>query len=203
MAVEEAASVHAFEQLRVDLTWLGAPPELVSAADRAARDEEKHACTVGGFARRRNAEPAFRLTGRRRSRGIEAMARHNAVEGCIRETYAALLAHWQAARAEHPGLRVAFRRIARDETRHAGLAWAIARWADTKLSTSGRKRVARARMRAVRALEHQLGREPHHDLVRQAGLPRANEARALLGAMVVQLGSGPPRGPLCCPEKAR
>jgi hypothetical protein len=203
MAVEEGASIHAFEQLRVDLTYLGAPPELVDAADRAARDEEGHARTVTGLARRCGAEPAFRLTGRRRSRDIEAIARHNAVEGCIRETYAALLAHWQAARAEDPGLRVAFGRIARDETRHAGLAWAIARWADTKLSPSGQKRVARARSRAVRALERQLGREPHHDLVRQAGLPHANEARALLGAMMERLANDPLPGPLCCPEKAR
>ncbi len=38
MAVEEAASVHAFEQLRVDLTCLGAPPEIVVAGDRGAQD---------------------------------------------------------------------------------------------------------------------------------------------------------------------
>jgi hypothetical protein len=150
-------------------------------------DEERHARTVTALARRRGAEPGLYLVGRRRARDIESIARHNAVEGCVRETYGALVACWQSTRAGDPDLRAAFARIAREETRHAALAWAIARWADTRLSARGRRRVARARARAVAALGRQLRRAPHDDLVRRAGLPLAQEAGALLGAMVDRL----------------
>lgn len=196
MAMEEAASVHAFEQLGAELKWLRAPSELVVAASCSARDEERHARTITGLARRRGAEPALQFVERRRSRDIVSIARHNAVEGCVRETYGALVAHWQAARAADPELRAIFARIARDETRHAALGWAIARWADTRLTASGRRRVARARRRAVRTLERELVREPHANLVREAGLPSAADARLLLGAMATQLALGSHRDAL-------
>jgi len=183
MAAEEAASVHAFEQLGADLAGLHAPRELVVAAARSAREERTHARTMTSLARRRGAEPAFAITGERRSGDLESVACHNAVEGCVRETYGALLACFQSARAGEPDLRVAFARIAQEETRHAALAWAITRWAHARLPASGRRRVARARRQAVGDLRRDLAREPHRDLVRRAGLPRAEQAIALLGAI--------------------
>ena len=53
-------------------------------------------------------------------RELEAIAIENAVEGCVRESFGALLATWQAKTAGDARVRAAMKRIARDETRHAG-----------------------------------------------------------------------------------
>jgi hypothetical protein len=58
------------------------------------------------------------------ARSLEELAVENAVEGCVRETYGALTAIWQARTAKDPSVAAAVRRIARDETRHAALSWA-------------------------------------------------------------------------------
>ena len=52
----------------------------------------------------------------------------NAREGCVRETFGALIAMHQAERAGDPIIRRAMRRIAEEETRHAELAWEVASW---------------------------------------------------------------------------
>ena len=50
------------------------------------------------------------------------IARENAEEGCVRETFGALLAAHQAAYACDPEVREVMTRIAGDELRHAALA---------------------------------------------------------------------------------
>jgi hypothetical protein len=124
------------------------------------------------------------------------MATENAVEGCVRETFGALVAHHQAAHASDPVIASAMRTIAEDETRHAALAWAIARWADARLDERARVRVARRRRKEVRRLgrsmdESLLGQgipptaqaRQARSLARAAGLPTPAQARALaLGA---------------------
>jgi hypothetical protein len=57
-------------------------------------------------------------------RSLEEMALENVVEGCVRETFGAVVAMIQAERAGDARVRRAMRRIARDETRHAELSWA-------------------------------------------------------------------------------
>lgn len=176
----EAASVHAFEHVARELRAHGAPRGLVAAAERSARDEVRHARVMGAFAARHGAAVAEPRTGATPVRSLEEIARENAVEGCVRETYGAVLATWQAARARDAGLRRALRRIAADETRHAALAWAIADWVEGLLDPAGRGRVARARRDARRQLRAEVARERHPDLAGYAGLPAAGQARALL-----------------------
>jgi hypothetical protein len=175
----EAASVPAFEQLADALAFHGAPRGLVGRARAAARDEVRHAKVMSDLAQRRGAcAPAVEL-GRARRASLERLATENAIEGCVRETYGALLATWQAANATDPAIGSAMTRIARDETRHAALAWAIHEWASSELSPAQRRRVERARKAAARALVQELRDEPADVAKREAGLPDARVAIAL------------------------
>jgi hypothetical protein len=142
------------------------------------------------LARRFGAETARpRVAKQGRARSLEAVARWNAVEGCVRETYAALAASWQARRAGSAELRATFARIAEDETRHAALAWSIARWAEARLDARGRVSVERARRAAVAKVYAEIaapGAEVEHTL----GLPNVTQSRALFTRMVKELRVG-------------
>ena len=166
-----------------------APGELVRMAERSAlRDEERHARTVGSLARRFGATPPKVRVGRAQRRSLEEMARENAVEGCVRETFGAIVATWQAAHARDAEVRAAMKRIAADETRHAALAWAIARWAEARLDEAARARVREARDEAVRELAREVGGGAVDEVTSEAGLPAPADARALVRAMSDALG---------------
>jgi len=132
-AHDEAASVHAFAALAQELAALGAPAQLLARILSAARDELRHARAVsrlvadrGGRCRPPQRRPLA-------PRDARELALENAVEGCVRETWAALLAAHQAEHAADPELRAVMRGIAADEARHAELAWAIDAWLHTQL----------------------------------------------------------------------
>ena len=105
----------------------------------------------------------------------------NAVEGCVRETFGALLAHHQAGLASDPVIAAQMARITEDETRHAELSWHVAAWLEPQLSAAERAELQRASV----AAREQLGRESWVDALAEAdrlavGLPSARVARALL-----------------------
>ncbi len=87
-------------------------------------------------AHRYGARPPAFVVDPPRPRSLAALARENAVEGCVRETWAALLAAYQAMSAEDPAFRALMAEVAVDERRHAELAWAIDAWARTRLSAA-------------------------------------------------------------------
>jgi hypothetical protein len=121
-------------------------------------------------------------------RDIEVVARENAVEGCVRETYAALLACRQARAATDPAIRAAMTGIARDETRHAALAWAVDRWSQALLAPAARRRVREARHEALdRLVDARVAALPR-DRQELAGLPDEEEevrmASTLAGRLV-------------------
>jgi hypothetical protein len=95
----EAASVPAFERLEEELRAFGAPAALLAGCRRAARDEIRHARTMTALARRHGAEPEVPVLSAIAPRDLETIARENAVEGCVRETYGALVATHQAMNA--------------------------------------------------------------------------------------------------------
>jgi hypothetical protein len=68
--------------------------------------------------------------------------------------------------------------IARDETRHAALAWAVFHWAATRLG-----RTAHATLKSAIRLLYSEVREPDPELVRAAGLPTSVEQKRLLGEL--------------------
>ena len=179
----EAASVTAFRILRDELRAHGAPKKLVRAAGRAARDEIRHTRATSALARRFGAAPRAPSLEQSKERSVEAIAIENAIEGCVRETYGALLAPRQAEQARDPVVRAAMLRIARDETRHSALAWRVARFLDTKLSPQARCKVADARHSAARELLSSLASEPTVSFAELAGLPPPAEAVQLAEAM--------------------
>ncbi len=135
MAHLEAVSVIAFERLTKELEHLGAPRELVVAARKAVLDERRHAHVVGELARSRggasivihsdlsNASP----------RDLTTIALENAREGCVRESFAALLCAYAASASPDPEVRRIMRDIARDEAEHAAFSWNMHAWARTRV----------------------------------------------------------------------
>ncbi|MBX7077818.1 MAG: ferritin-like domain-containing protein [Nannocystaceae bacterium] len=132
IGLAEHASIASFARFVLDLLAVGAPAELVVAAQRAMGDEVVHARLAFGLASRYGGvavgpgplrQPAAAV------RTLEEIVVAAVVEGCVGETIA-------AARAEHArhGVRdeaVAgvLAVIARDERRHAQLAWRFVSWA--------------------------------------------------------------------------
>jgi hypothetical protein len=176
----EAASVFAFERLARELGAHGAPDDLVHGARRSEVDEVRHARMTARIARRHGGEVPRARVRRGANRSLASVALENAVEGCVRETFGAMVATWQAAHARDADVKRCMERIAADETRHAALAWAVAEWADTALDARARACVARAREAAVRGLERELDLLPAGDVARRAGLPTRSQARAIM-----------------------
>jgi hypothetical protein len=185
MARMEAASIAAFRHLRRELLAHRAPRRLVRAAERAARDEARHARMTTALARRHGAEAiASRVEGIP-VRSLEAIAIENAVEGCVRETFGALVASWQARAACDPLIRAAMTRIAHDETRHAALAFAVDAWARGRLGPEARGRVEQARSKAITEVATRAQEAPI--LLRTPlGLPTSAQTRALAEGFFAQ-----------------
>jgi hypothetical protein len=171
----EAASIEAFRILRHELHAHGAPRKLLRAASRAARDEVRHARTTRGLARRFGGTSTDPVVATRKPRSLEAIATENAVEGCVRETYGALVATFQARTARNALVRAAMTRIAKDETRHAALAWKIAAWLEPRLTTEQKRRIAAAREAAVQEIAQTL-ESPTPKWVGEVGLPAREQA---------------------------
>jgi hypothetical protein len=182
MAQLEAASVGAFRVLAAELAAHGAPAHLRVAAKRAARDEVRHARVMRGLARKNGTTVPRGKPVAVRPRSLEAIAIENAVEGCVRETFGALLATLQARLAKDADVREVMVGIATDETRHASLGWSVAAWALPRLDEAGRARVAAARAAAVAELLGEVQQEPAEEL-RVVGLPSAAQARQLMVEM--------------------
>jgi hypothetical protein len=171
VAYLEAASVDAFRRLARELRACGAPGWLVDAAHAAARDEIRHARVTGRLARDAGSTPARPVRAHEQARSLEALAVENAREGCVRETFGALIATWQAEAARDHRIAAAMRTIAADETRHAELAWAVHRWALTQLDRAARTRVIAELRSTARAVVESAAIAPPDELVTLAGLP--------------------------------
>jgi hypothetical protein len=179
----ESASVVAFEALARELATHDAPRTLLKAATRSARDEVRHARVTTALARRFGAVPRAVRVKTRANRSLEAIARENAVEGCVRETFGAMVATWQATHAKDGAVQRAMEAIARDETRHAALSFAVARWADAQLDACARERIQRAQRRAVARLAREVAFARVDSVADVLGLPSPAEAARLFGEM--------------------
>ncbi|CAN5507875.1 hypothetical protein BH09MYX1_BH09MYX1_55580 [soil metagenome] len=180
----EAASVHAFARLATELEAHGAPSRLVRRARRARADEVRHARMTRALALRHGARPTSAHVRRLPTRSLFAVLCENAVEGCVRETYGALVATYQARHAEDEAVAGAMRTIAADETRHAALAWDIATWAEGKLTEEERAQIRSRRDTAIDDLASALRTEQAHPAV---GLPNGAEALRLLRGLFAEL----------------
>lgn len=179
VAALEAASVHAFAMLRDELRAHGAPRDLVDRAESARRDEIRHTRVMSALAKRFGGQVARPRVQRRPLRSLDALALDNAAEGCVRETFGALVGAFQAQASRDAGVREAMAPIARDETRHAELSWAIDDWARSRLARGARAMVGEARREALHGLLRDAERAPEAALARVAGLPDAAAKRRL------------------------
>lgn len=173
----EAASVIAFDRLGAELRALGAPRALVRRALIASRQEERHARVMESLAARFGAKSAPVRVRRQGPRTKLAIALENAVEGCVNETFAALVASHQARFANDVAVRRAMARIAADETAHAALALDVDRWLHPSLTPRERARVARAKARAAEAIVASWRSDPV--IANEMGLPSVPLGRAL------------------------
>jgi hypothetical protein len=162
-ALQEHASVAAFSRFTLQLLAVGAPPELIVAAQRASLDEIAHARACFGLAQRYggcsvgpSSLDVHDALGRT---SLVSLAELTAQEGCAGETLGAALAAEQLALAEDREVVAILRKIAADELRHAELAWRFARWAVAR----GGEPVWRAVERAVRDAVAETRRIPMRD----------------------------------------
>jgi hypothetical protein len=183
----EAASVPAFGRLVRELRTHGAPRALVARAVRARRDEVRHARVMARLAGKYGSSVPGAEVGPLPVRPLEEVAIDNAIEGCVRETYGALVATFQAERASDPEIASEMRAIAHDETDHAALSWDFARWATERLDEESRARVEAARLRALAELAAELETEPPPEAVAIAGFPTRAQAKALFSVMARSL----------------
>lgn len=179
----EEASVTAFRVLARELREHGAPPELSRRALRSARDEIRHTRSTSRVARALGAEPRRAAIAPRSARSLLAVARENAVEGCVRETYGALLAAYQARAARDSRVRDELATIAADEARHAELSWDVHRWIMGRLSEDERATIRLAMSAAIAELGRELAIEPSDDVVETAGMPTRAVALTLFAAL--------------------
>lgn len=130
-ALFEHASIASFERFAAQLAQLAAPRRLVDDALSAAHDELEHARLCFSL--------AWRFDGRRLGPGelpaahdgatLEQLVEETFFDGCVEETVAAAVADRAAGLAKDREVRRTLRRIARDEQRHAELAFRTLAWA--------------------------------------------------------------------------
>jgi hypothetical protein len=177
-AALEAASVPAFRRLAEELAAHGAPAHLVAAARSAAVEEARHYALMARAARARGVEPRRPRIPRMTVRSLPQVARENAREGCVRETFGAMTAVFQSRRAPDRALRAAMASIARDESRHARLAWEVDAWARTVLDARDVRLVDEERRAAGDELLAELARSrTPAAVVRELGFPTDAVAR--------------------------
>ncbi len=184
----EAASITAFEQIEKELIASGAPRDLVAAARRSALEEVVHARLTSRLAKRFGAVPPTPRIQETPPRSLFELAIDNASEGCVRETFGALVAAHQATTATDRDIRTTMTLIAADETRHAELSWSIDAWARTQLSAAQLEQVDAARRDSLASLKRALVTEdPHQMLQTNAGMPGRAKSLAMLASLEDEL----------------
>ncbi|MDI1476237.1 ferritin-like domain-containing protein [Polyangium sp. y55x31] len=132
IAALEHASVASFARFTLQLMALGAPPELLFAAQQAAADEVEHARVGYALASRYADRPIgpskLDLAGVPLDTDLRVVLGSLIEEACVGETIGAAEALALAGMVRDPVLREVHARIAEDEQRHAELAWRTLRF---------------------------------------------------------------------------
>lgn len=182
----EAASVVAFEELAASLADLGAPRDLIDRCLVASRQEIQHERATFELARRFGASDRLPIErSGARTNALFDLARENAVEGIVRETFGAAVAAFQASYARDERTRRELAMIARDECEHAELATSIAAFFDARLGESERECIRKARDAAIAELDATF--HPPAELCELAGLPNPAEARKIVDELSVRV----------------
>jgi hypothetical protein len=146
MGQMEHASIAAFARFSLQLLSLGAPPDLVEACTRALADETAHTklCfeLASAYAGRALGPGKLDVDNSLAVTSLGDVVELVIAEGCFGETVAALEAREAADTAADPVIRAAYSQIARDEQRHAELAFQFIRWALEQDRAAVRDRIA-------------------------------------------------------------
>jgi hypothetical protein len=132
----EHASVAAFAALTTELMALGAPPELITSANRDARDEIRHTELCFSLARALDGKtegpgpfPAARAQRGTlplgRTFALARLAADSLIDGALHEGVSARVLSKLARRCEIPAVAAMLKEIARDEGRHAAHGWDV------------------------------------------------------------------------------
>ena len=122
-AQEEAISIFSFAELHNILCAHEAPKQLQERCIQALREEQAHTRMAIALCEKYGGSAPTIRTPQQKTVSLFNAARHNALVGCIQETWAAVLEEYQAQHTQKH-----FRtqsRIAKDEASHAQLAWDI------------------------------------------------------------------------------
>lgn len=134
-AQSEHASVASFARFTLQCLALGAPVDLVMAAQKATQEEIEHARLSFGLAARylgQTYEPmALDVTGALNATDWLSVTLAVASEGCIAETVSAVLLTGARDAALDPHVKNVLSRLVEEELAHAELAWKFLSWALT------------------------------------------------------------------------
>jgi hypothetical protein len=155
----------------------------------AALEELHHTQIASSLAREFGATARVPEVTERPLRSLFELALDNATEGCVRETFGALVAQHQAMHAKNSKVREAMSVIARDELRHAELSWALNEWAEGQLDAESKEQLRIARRDALERLRFELDAEVDGVLINEAGVPSAAIAQQLLGEVSASLAA--------------
>ena len=148
LAQEEATAVFAFTELLDHLQDWEAPSSLQDWCGRIIEEEKVHTLMMSGLAHRNGQQSAVVHFPEVNRVSMKEMAIHNALTGCIGETWSAVeLCH----QAEHaPKYNGVFKRIAKDETSHAEFSWALHEWLMSQLTEDEQTEVLEAMREMLR-----------------------------------------------------
>ncbi|MCB9797323.1 MAG: ferritin-like domain-containing protein [Alphaproteobacteria bacterium] len=134
----EHASVAAFARLTLEMMALGAPSELIAAAQKDAEEELRHTHLCFSLARGFDgheagpgAFPGARLKpggGRVRSLSFARLAVESLVDGALNEGVSARIVGRLARQVSDPAVKSVLSEIASDEGRHAVHGWEVLAW---------------------------------------------------------------------------
>jgi hypothetical protein len=186
-AWEEAASVPAFRLLVRDLQHLNAPMHLIQKALASAEDELRHAEQMTVLAEYFGAAVELPLVITPEPKTLLALAEENMREGCVHETFAALVALYQSENASDPDIKGVMKQLAEDEAQHAMLAWEIHEWAEKQLSEEEKQRLSDIQRKALGNLLVQPVSLSAEDANR-IGLPSPETRKALSLGLQAELG---------------
>ncbi|MGO9838558.1 MAG: ferritin-like domain-containing protein [Polyangiaceae bacterium] len=128
----EHASIAAFARFALQLLALGAPPDLIVLSHQAMADETEHArlafSLASAYGGVESGPGALAIAGAFEDFDSAAFVATLVREGCIGETVAAVEASEALQGAQDPAVRTVLGTIARDELRHAELAWKTLAW---------------------------------------------------------------------------
>ena len=182
-AAYEAASVVAFNHLKAELEHYGAPTVLTDKIQQAANDEVRHAEQVESLAKQYGCQAEEFDVNSGPLRSLEEIALDNLREGCVGETWGALVGLYQADNAKHQTIRQTMKDIAVDEVGHAALSWEIHHWLYGQLSTEVQKRLDAEMQNSIVKLKTKVAASKRKDYELVAGLPDAAESATLLNQL--------------------